>query len=173
MQDRNDSEVLAWTNQDLVLYHGTDEAAAASITANGVSLRFSRAFLDFGRGFYMTTSREQAAQWARQRSRLPNSTPPTLMRAAINRNALAGLDALSFVRGSYDAPDFWSFVDYCRRGGDAHGRPGWYDIVSGPVSLVTFPRRRIRRNSDQLSFHTAKALTILNKLKLSFESLSW
>ncbi len=163
----------AWLDQDLALYHGTDERGMRSLRANGVSLAFSRDFLDFGRGFYMTTSRVQAIQWAQQRARTPNGQSPYLMSMAVPRRTIAAMDVLAFVRGSHDASDYWALVNHCRTGGGDHSRPGWYDLVVGPVSLRTFPRRRIRRDSDQLSFHTDGAVAILNGLEFGFERLQW
>ena len=51
---------MAWANDDLVLYHGTDSAQVKSILG-GLRLSCCRKDTDFRRGFYTTTSEHQAA----------------------------------------------------------------------------------------------------------------
>ena len=60
---------MAWTDGPLVVYHGTDNAAASSIFKNGIELSLSQPFTDFGAGFYTTTSLPQAQNWADERCR--------------------------------------------------------------------------------------------------------
>lgn len=43
------------------LYHGTNYSAAMDICVNGINLKYSQKYLDFGAGFYTTPSYEQAA----------------------------------------------------------------------------------------------------------------
>ena len=42
------------------LYHGTNHSSAVSICSNGIDLRYSKPYLDFGQGFYLTDIEEQA-----------------------------------------------------------------------------------------------------------------
>jgi hypothetical protein len=77
----------------------------------------------------------------------------------VSRQALAGLETLAFVRGDFDAEDYWSFVHYCRSGALNHGRPESkmnYDVIYGPVTAF-WNQRMIVANADQISFHTAAA----------------
>lgn len=87
------------------------------------------------------------------------------------------LSSLCFVRRDYENDDYWSFVQHCRRsepGGSSgkragvihdHGRcpGGWYDVVSGPVAAF-WEQRVSMDGADQVSFHTRKAIRLLNEL---------
>lgn len=46
------------------LYHGTNFSSAERIAAQGIDLSFSQNYLDFGKGFYTTPSREHAVKMA-------------------------------------------------------------------------------------------------------------
>ncbi len=164
-----------WTNQPLTLYHGTVDIHVTSILG-GVNVGLGRAGTDFGRGFYTTTLQRQADTWAWQlaQTMTRRSSPgvkPAVLAFEINRAALAGLEALWFVRGHYDAADFWSLIFYCRGGGQAHnrsgsvgapGNPAWYDIVIGPVAAAWRQRLTIY-DADQFSFHTSTAAAVLDQ----------
>lgn len=52
----------------MVLYHGSTDLVA------GPEIRKGTSFLDFGTGFYTTTSYEQAERWARIKMRRSNVT---------------------------------------------------------------------------------------------------
>ena len=52
-----------WSDQDVVLYHGTLDMHVASILL-GVDLNKCKHIRDFARGFYTTTKRTQAERWA-------------------------------------------------------------------------------------------------------------
>lgn len=160
-----------WTNQELVLFHGTSLNAASSIVNSGIDLTHCRPGGDFGRGFYATTLERQARQWARkkqrQRSILRPEEQAAVVEIRIPRNQLALLDFLAFVGGSDQALDYWSFGHWCRKGGFDHNRPsdqavhaGFYDCVIGPVAgdweqNLTIP-------GDQISFHTQISQDFLN-----------
>jgi hypothetical protein len=152
-----------WDNGELVLYHGTDSGSADSIR-KGIDLKACREGRDFGRGFYTTTSYRQAEVWARdkarQRSRNFGAVEPVVLVFHVDRNMLARLESLWFIRGT--SADYWSFIDHCRGADETkHGRAGCYDVVAGPVSRATPFPRTILRDSDQVSFHTEAALEIL------------
>lgn len=155
-----------WTNQALALYHGTLGRSVAAILA-GVNPHAGRAFTDFGRGFYTTTVERQARAWAWQlMHRYPGNLPAVIC-FDVDRNALAGLDSLWFVRGSVDADDYWSLVHHCRVTGGTHGKGahgGWYDAVIGPVA-ASWRRRLALPDADQISFHTTRAAKLLDKSK--------
>jgi hypothetical protein len=154
----------------ILLFHGTSQLGADSIHANGVSLDFSRERLDFGKGFYVTTSRRQAIDWAHQKA-LANRRygDPHLVRFQVRRPRLAGLSSIWFVREADE--DFWRLVNYCRRGGEAHGPAGWYDTVIGPVVRGIGRRQRVMPDSDQISFHTDKAVALINEASLEITRL--
>jgi len=152
-----------WTNQPLILYHGTVDRNVPSIL-RGVDVRRGRTLTDFGRGFYTTTVERQANSWAVKLSQRKRTTHPAIIRFEVNRDALAELECLWFVRASFDVDDFWSLVFHCRRGGSNHARvtnQGWYDVVIGPV-VASWQQRLILYDVDQVSFHTDKAADLLN-----------
>ncbi len=80
-------------------------------------------YTDFSRGFYTTTLRRQAESWACERSKLAKiPSPPAVVAITVPREDLAQLETLYFVRGNFDAEDFWSFVWHCRQGNLGHAR---------------------------------------------------
>ena len=169
---------MAWTNQDLVLFHGCADTAlqpanpAGIATAPGrhnIQLGLCRPLTDFGQGFYTTTWEHQAKEWANQQARrLSVSTGASpnavVLRFHVDRNRLAALEDLVFLR---ETVDFYDLVDYCRSGAAPHGRAAassagglvQYDILYGPVSL--WSQKLVIKDCDQISFHTSQALAIL------------
>ena len=86
-----------------------------------------------------------------------------VIRFDIDREALALLDSLWFVCGTFAAEDFWSLVYHCRSGQTDHGRAtnnGWYDLAIGPV-VASWKQRLVFAEADQISFHTARAVRVL------------
>jgi hypothetical protein len=160
---------MAWTNGPLTVYHGCNEASALSLVkparphAHGIDLSLCRRRTDFGAGFYTTTNPRQAREWANKRCGRSNASgaPPrraTVISFSVDRQSLAALEALVFIR---DGRDFYDLVTYCRQGGINHARAtGPYGAVFGPVSLPG--PSRVRPESDQISFHTNAALRILS-----------
>lgn len=156
-----------WSNQKLVLYHGTTDTEAPAIKAK-VDISKGRWHTDFGRGFYTTTLLRQATSWAWTRCQRKPGSKLAVVRLDIERDALAGLQALWFVRGSFDAEDFWSLIFHCRNGNAPHGRLAHtcleYDVVIGPAA-ASWKQRLAIHDADQVSFHTPAAETLLNSSK--------
>ena len=153
----------SWTNQRLTLYHGTVDRYVPSILS-GINVRQGRAHTDFGQGFYTTTVERQALSWAWQLSQRLPGTQPAVIRFDVHRDDLADLECLWFVRGNFDADDFWSLVFHCRTGGGDQNRAtnqGWYDVVIGPVA-ASWRQRLTIYDADQVSFHTDRAANLLN-----------
>lgn len=155
-----------WTNQPLTLFHGTLDVYTSGIVAS-VSISKGRTYTDFGKGFYTTTLYRQALSWAwtrAQRGR-PAGARPAVVRLELERDALADLQTLWFVRGSFDADDFWSLVFHCRSGHSPHARvpPNLpeYDVVVGPAA-ASWRQRLTIFDADQVSFHTSNAENLLN-----------
>jgi Protein of unknown function (DUF3990) len=155
------SGILPWTDQEIILYHGTIDADVASIT-HGVDLNRCKHLQDFGRGFYTSTNQQQAERWAHDRANRVGQNPAVIS-FAIERHSLALLDCLFFVRGDLGALDFWSFVQYCRTINGDHNRAKkrWYDVVAGPVT-GSWKKQTMIPRSDQISFHTTDAISILD-----------
>jgi hypothetical protein len=151
----------AWTNASLTLYHGTLLHHAQAIQRQGVNPALGRPGTDFGPGFYTTTSLRQARSWAwLMASTSSASAQAAVVVLEIDRNILASLETLAFVRGDYDADDYWSLVFHCRAGAGHHGHntasSGFYDVVYGPVAAFWMQRVSMS-DSDQISFHTTKS----------------
>lgn len=133
------------------LYHGTSSEAAAAIRANGIDLSYSRANLDFGKGFYTTTDYAQAQAWAaRQGGEVLTYRVPT-----------ADFENLNQLRFPSANADWESFVNANRSGAPLHS----YDTVSGP--MLGNPRSFLNGAAptafgQQTSFHTIEAANWLD-----------
>jgi hypothetical protein len=172
-----------WGNKSLRAFHGTDSDSLT--TGSGLSapptvgsqfsfvpkLALCRPFTDFGQGFYVTTRLHQARQWANARVRRKKASPAISLKAvviefAFDRDWLASLDALAFVR---DTDEYWDLVTDCRHTFPPHQRlaphPATYDVVYGPVSL--WPQTLVIGDADQISFHTRRALSGFPMCKLT------
>jgi hypothetical protein len=124
--------IPAWLDQDIVLYHGTTDVYVQDVL-QAVDETRGNPNKDFGRGFYTTTREDKALDWAVSKARVAGGNP-AVVRFAVERDDLADLETLFFVRGEPNAVDFWSFVQYCRTVGvgGGHNRlyvAGWYDLV--------------------------------------------
>ena len=104
----------------MILFHGTTEI----IEKPNVS--FSKSYLDFGKGFYLTTYQKQAEKWA--------------LRKALRKQKSAIVNAyeLSADLGTYKVLQFkqenekWlDFVCACRKGDNIYKN---YDIIIGAVA---------------------------------------
>jgi len=174
-----------WTNKDLYLFHGTLDLHLRSIR-KGVDVERGAPGRDFGRGFYTTTIKRQARSWAWQlaldynaaRPGIDSTALPVVVSYQVNRDDLSRLDCLSFVRGDFQAEDYWSLVHHCRSGLAGHKRHTypetgeWYDVVVGPVAAVWRTRLAIA-DSDQFSFHTQAGAALLNGSPRRYETVRW
>ncbi len=155
--------IAPWTNPKLALYHGTLDRHTDSILSGGVRPIHGNPGTDFGQGFYTSTLERQAYSWSWQLATRQGGTP-AVIRFDVERDELASLDCLWFIRGGYDASDFWSFVVHCRSGAAGHARAengGWYDVVAGPVT-ASWRQRLAFHDVDQMSFHTDSASQLLS-----------
>jgi hypothetical protein len=155
--------VPAWTNQDIVLYHGTSLPQANDIVSDQVKLYFGNRAADFGRGFYTTTNLSQARRHSAKRSKY-RGLGSAVVQITLPREELAYLHGLAFVLGEASATDFWSLIEFCRTGMSGHARHAakFYDVVYGPVTS-NYRERLLHRGFDQVSFHTERALETLNQ----------
>jgi len=155
---------VPWRNGPLTLYHGTVLKHWREISRDGVRVDRGRTGTDFGPGFYTTADRVQAGHWTVALTRR-FAEPAVVLWAELDRDLLASLDCLYFVRGHEGAEDFWSFVHHCRRGATTRARRDrkkhMYDVVVGPVSR-NYMRRAAYDDMDQISFHTRDAQAVLN-----------
>jgi Protein of unknown function (DUF3990) len=95
-----------WSDQDIVLYHGTLDLHVASIL-RCVDLNKCKHLRDFGRGFYTTTNRLQAERWANDLAAQTTGAAPAVLEFTVERNRLALLEALCFLCGA--RPPLWIF----------------------------------------------------------------
>jgi hypothetical protein len=150
---------MAWTNQRLTLYHGTDLASAQSVVTR-IQVGLGRARTDFGVGFYTTSWLNQAVYWAnliasRKATRSRTTVVAAVIQLDIDRDALAKLETLVFTSETANN-DFWDFVTHNRTGLTPHRPSGAnYEIVFGPITL--WPQRLVIKDCDQVSFHTSAA----------------
>lgn len=102
----------------MILYH------SSTIEVKVPDLNYSREFLDFGRGFYLTTLREQAIKYA---DRFKLRELPVFLNVYEFPDKWDQLKALVFDR--YDG-EWLDFVAKCRNGEDH----SVFDIVQGGIA---------------------------------------
>lgn len=103
----------------MIVYHGGTEVI------ENPDIKFSKNYLDFGRGFYVTTYKEQAEKWAIRRSMRNRKS------AVVNVYELEDcLDKYKCV--NFNDDEKWlDFICECRRGKDIYKQ---YDLISGSVA---------------------------------------
>jgi len=79
--------VPPWSDQNILLYHGTSDLWTASIL-QAVDLSQARPLTDFGRGFYTTTKLVQARRWANDVARTWGGSA-AVIEFDVERNTLA------------------------------------------------------------------------------------
>jgi hypothetical protein len=68
---------------------------------------------------------------------------------------LAGLESIAFVRGDFDADDYWSLIHHCRKGALDHARPSlarYYESFTAPSCILEPENDRFRCGSNQFSY---------------------
>jgi hypothetical protein len=153
----------------MILYHGSTETVETPMIIRGNN------FLDFGYGFYTTTSKEQALRWAKIKKKRTKSKGACLNIYEMD-DAVLSDGLLSVLRFDNPSREWLEFVIANRRGELTHD----YDFVTGPVAndmlyrtftlyesgVLTFPetinRLKVHELFDQLSFHSEVALERLN-----------
>lgn len=142
---------------------------------NGVSLIPGRRSKDFGHGFYVTTRKDQAVQWANNTfvfrhklhvtRRALNPVRAAVVEFEIDRTLLGAMNSLVFLRPTQEWEDF---VLFCRADGTNHAhRNTFYDVVYGPVSV---PGGTAKPNHDQISFHSQGAVSMLMSRSVTYGS---
>lgn len=147
---------------DIIIYHGSREIVKAP------EIRASRYNKDFYYGFYCTKFSEQARRWAVRFSG----------KGIINEYYYTPDNKLRVLTFSEMTEDWLDFIVSCRLG-KSHD----YDIVEGPMANDTifnyvqsfvdgqisreafWALAKFKRPTNQISFHTPKALKTLSFLK--------
>ena len=105
----------------MIVYHGTIEIVKSP------DVLHSFRPLDFGKGFYVTTVKEQAEKWARRKADLYNK-PSGVVNLYQMKKDKEGLVEKTFPE---DLNEWIDFVCACRDGGNEYTK---YDIISGKVA---------------------------------------
>jgi len=104
----------------MIVYHGSSEVVRQPDTLH------SYRALDFGKGFYVTTIREQAERWARRKADLFGGTP------VVSRYRMRDdLSQFRVRRFPDDLMEWIEFVCDCRDGKPTYQQ---YDIIIGKVA---------------------------------------
>ena len=104
----------------MILYHGSD------VIVKTPNVEYSTRNLDFGKGFYTTSIKEQAEIWARRKALLNNAKNGFIsVFKADFKNDLRILDLTNDLEAWID------FVCECRSGADIYRN---YDIIIGKVA---------------------------------------
>lgn len=104
----------------MIVYHGSSEEVRQPDTLH------SYRALDFGKGFYVTTVREQAERWARRKADLFGGTP------VVSRYRMCDdLSQFRVKRFPVDLMEWIEFVCDCRDGKPTYQQ---YDIIIGKVA---------------------------------------
>ena len=153
----------------MLLYHGSTMAVRKPIVSRG------RGKTDFGKGFYTTTSREQAEKWAQiKRDRMGDEAHAIVSVFELDD---AVLNNPAYHTRHFDGAtaEWLDFVVSNRRGEVHHN----FDLIMGPVAndklyatITLYENGILDANAaieqlnthqlfDQLSFHTTKACKLL------------
>lgn len=153
----------------MLLYHGSTMAVRKPIVSRG------RGKTDFGKGFYTTTSREQAEKWAKiKRDRMGDDAHAIVSVFELDD---AVLNNPAYHTRHFDGAtaEWLDFVVGNRRGEVHHN----FDLIMGPVAndklyatITLYENGILDANAaieqlnthqlfDQLSFHTTKACKLL------------
>lgn len=149
------------------VYHGSLDKVVSP------EIRESNRTLDYGRGFYTTTSYGQAEAWVRRRMDEKKSKNGYVCVYECDERSISGLKSLRF-----DAPtEEW--VDFVMKNRTQKDFVHEYDIVYGPVAndrvyaafalyegglinkQLLISELRAYRLVDQFLFHTEEALKLL------------
>lgn len=133
--------------------------------SNGVIATPARPGLDFGPGFYLTTSKEQAKIWANKSISKYGRGTSALVGFIVFYKDMSMLRSVSYVRANRDALEYWKFVSSMKSGLPlTHYAGGSFDLVSGPLAVRPGKFFAIP-NSDQFSFHGQDGLSYINGCK--------
>lgn len=149
------------------IYHGSIEKVEFP------EIRESNRTLDYGQGFYTTTSYEQAEAWVRRRMNEKRTSRGYVCVYELNEAALESLKTLVFEQPTEE------WVDFVMKNRTQRGYVHEFDIVYGPVAndrvyaaFALYEGGLINKQAliaelkayklvDQYLFHTEKALQAL------------
>lgn len=160
----------------MLLYHGSTMAVRKPNVTKG------RAKTDFGKGFYTTTSRDQAEKWAQIKKERAGDDARAIVSVFEIDDTVLNSNEYQIMHFNGANVDWLDFVVGNRRGEVNHG----YDLVMGPVAndklyatISLYENGVLDANAaieqlnthqlfDQLSFHSPKSCSLLTFVE-SFE----
>lgn len=158
----------------MIVYHGS------TVVVKHPDILHSYRWLDFGKGFYTTTVKEQAERWARRKADILNSKHAIVNIYQMNDDA-NGLTVKTF---DDDLMEWIDFVCQCRDGGHEYQK---YDVIIGKVAndkvyrvvdmyhtgiwdkARALQEIKVYPTYDQIAFVTQKAIDRLLLFKSSVE----
>lgn len=158
----------------MIVYHGS------TVVVKLPDILHSYRWLDFGKGFYTTTVKEQAERWARRKADILNSKHAIVNIYQMNDDA-NGLTVKTF---DDDLMEWIDFVCQCRDGGHEYQK---YDVIIGKVAndkvyrvvdmyhtgiwdkARALQEIKVYPTYDQIAFVTQKAIDRLLLFKSSVE----
>lgn len=158
----------------MIVYHGSN------VIVDHPDIEHSFRSLDFGKGFYVTTVREQAEKWARRKADIYGTNKAIVTVYSMSED-LNGLIKKSFEE---DLTEWIDFVCRCRDGQEDYLQ---YDLIKGKVandkvfrvvdmyhSGIWDKERAINEikvypNYDQIAFINQKAINQLLHYKSFYE----
>ena len=163
----------------MLVYHGSIEKVETP------ELRMSNRTLDYGSGFYTTTSLRQAEEWVRRRMAEHKADKGFVNIFELDEKALKNLNCLFFDKPS----DEW--VDFVMQNRMQKGYSHQYDVVYGPVAndrvyaafalyesgllskQLLIAELKTYKLVDQYLFHTEaalKAIKFIEAKEINYES---
>lgn len=106
----------------MIVYHGSD------VIVDHPDVRHSFRELDFGRGFYVTTVREQAERWAKRKAVMSKGKTKAILNVYEMGEDKTGFNVLDF---GDDLENWIDFVCQCRDGAQGYRN---YDVIIGKVA---------------------------------------
>lgn len=153
----------------MILYHGS------TVKVEHPNLLKCRSNTDFGKGFYTTTSSEQAEKWAKLKQQREKSKKAVVSVYEIDDNLIDRTDMYDIFK-FHQADTQWLDFVYANRKGQ---KAKFYDIVFGPVAndrlfvtIALYEEGILTADAaieqlktyvlfDQLSFHSQKVIDLL------------
>ena len=155
----------------MILYHGSLERITSP------EIREPNSTLDYGAGFYATTSFEQAEEWVRRRMRESMANKGYVNEYALDLELLRHLNCLLFESPTEE------WLDFVMKNRTERGFSHDYDVVYGPVAndkvyaaFALYEGGLLSKQNliaelktytlvDQYLFHTPKALEAISFIK--------
>ena len=104
----------------MIVYHGSNQ------TVKNPQVKFSKNYLDFGKGFYVTSFKNQAEKWALRKASRYGGIPSVNVYGMAD--SFAGCNLLNF---DNENEKWLDFVCSCRKGEELYKD---YDIIIGNVA---------------------------------------